>query len=326
MEMKKTVLAVIAAVSLAFLVALMRPATSLTINDTDTATVSIDVSSLAIVDITPVALSWTGAQPAKIAPCDSTLVYCYDAAGTARYGIEIENMGSVNITHIWLNTTFESSYPFATGSPTSYDAGNFIAVSKTNSTSRASYLFVNRVEYNATKWPIYLKLPSGTVSSGRLRDGNYEWFWALVPAGSGLCNETGATIYMSDYTSVAGIHNETQNGDIDLSDGTPAGLSIATLPADNTFGYANVTLTTPEGSMSYVLLVPSDCSYVAMNHWNIDWAEMTGAYAEYVWDQATDGYLTPGNLTEIYVQARVPYGVHFGSLKQGVLTVLSTAQ
>ena len=308
---------------------LAMPAKSLTADDIDNSTIQIDVSQVAIVDITPNLLAWSGASPASIAACDNTKVYCYDSTGTARYGIEIENMGSRNITAIWLNTTFESAYPFASGNPGAYDAGNFVAVSKTNSTSRASYEFVNRVEYNATKWPIYLKLPANTASSGRFRDGNYEWFWALVPGAGGTCNETGAAIYISGYSggstsAVSNIHNETQDGDTDLTDNAATLTNLATNPE---FGYVNVTFVTPEGNMEYMVLAKSDCSAVVMNHWNMDWSDLApGTAAQYVWYQGTDGYLTPGNLTEIYVQARIPYGVHYGQMKNGVLTVLSTAQ
>ena len=320
--MKINRIALVMAVGLlAIMASLMPYASALSYNDTDNATIDVSVNQLTMVDVTPEALTWT-AEPAAIADCDSSKVYCYDPTGVARYGIEIENIGSVNISKIWLNSTFESSYPYASGNPGAYDSGNFVAVSTTNSSNRADYKFINRVEYNATKWPIYLKLPSGTVSSGRLRDGNYEWFWALDDSDANGCNAT-ANLYLSTYNDVSGIHNESQTGDIDLSDGTPAALAINPLPNDNSYGYANVTLTTPEGNIPYTLVISHDCKWVMMNHWNMDLSEMPGTYSQYVWDDSSDGPLTPGNLTEIYTQVRLSYGVHHGSLKTGYLTVLS---
>ena len=320
MEMKKIVVLLGTAIAVLFAAGLV-PSAAIPYNDSDNATIDITLNQVTMVDITPEALSWT-AEPASIADCDSTKVYCYDPTGVARYGIEIENLGSVNISKIWLNTTFESSYPYASGNPGAYDSANFLAVSTSNSSNRADYKFVNRVEYNATKWPIYLKLPANTVSSGRLRDANYEWFWALVDTDGNGCNAT-ASLYLSNYGDVSGIHNETQNGDIDLADGTPAALAINPLPNDNQYGYVNVTFTTPEGNIPYTLVIDHNCNWVMMNHWNMDLSEMPGTYSEYVWDSSSDGPFTPGNLTEIYAQVRMSYGVHHGSLKTGYLTVVS---
>ncbi len=297
--------------------------------DFDNATVDISVAGQTWIDITPEQLSWTNVDPASVPDCDNTLNYCFDTtngdSGVPRYGVEIENIGSKNISLIWLNTTYESSNPYASGLNTAYDAGNFVAVATGSGHGperRASYYFVNRVEYNQSKWPIYLKLPTGTVSQGRLRDANYEWFWALVPGASGKCNASDAGLYFSDTSSASSIHNETQTGDTDLTDDANYAVTAGQ------FGIQERTFTTPEGDMNYTILIDPDCNYVVFDHWNPDFADVgfsaNPAYTPYVWNSASAGNFTPGELAEIYVQTRVSYGVAQGNLKQGYLTVIAS--
>ncbi len=292
---------------------------------TDNATVDINIAGQTWIDITPEQMTWSGVDPASVGDCDNTKNYCFDSSGDPRYGVEIENIGSRNITHIWLNTTYESSNPYASGNNLAYDAANFVAVATGSSTgpaSRVDYYFVNRVEYNQSKWPIYLSLPAGTASQGRFRDANYEWFWALVPDSSThKCNDTNAQLYFSDTSATVSIHNESQTGDTDLTDDASNAITAGPM------GLQERTFTTPEGDMNYTVLIDPDCKYVVFDHWNPDFIGNTfttnPSYTKYVWNETTQGNFTPGNLTEIYVQARISYGVAQGNLKQGFLTVIA---
>ena len=266
------------------------------------ATVDINVASKTAVDVTPTAISWSSVQPGSI---------------TGETAIELENIGSVNVTKIWFNTTYESSNPYGSGLNSEYDAANFLELSNE---SNGNFYFVNRVEYNQSKWPIYLTVPSGTVSSGRFREGNHEWFWALVPGASGTCNATDATFYLASDTgsgaTLAGAHNETQNGDTDLTDGETAHtMSVGTAPLNN-WGYTTATI----DGHGYDVVVSSDCKEVIFNHWNKDLAGASdaGTNTEYL----LQGTFTPGELAEAYVRAAVSYGVALGDLKQGWLTVI----
>ncbi len=287
-------------VSLVFVAALLFPAVkALTPNDTDPAAVSITVASQVMVDITPASLSWTGVNPGSEATSGGNI-------GGGIWAIEIENIGSENITGIWLNTTYETSNPFGSGDPLSYDAGNMIKIARTQS---GPYYYADKVEWNQTKVPIYVTLPANTNMSGRFRDGNHEWFFAVVDTGSGC--QSGALYLASDTGSgatLAGAHNETQTGDVDLTDGEVAHTF--------TSGVTNVTI----NGAQYDVYVPATCDYVVFKHWDVDTAPAPQV-AEYL----NTGTFTPGDLTEAYVKAVVPYGVAVGTVKQGTLTVLVTA-
>ena len=266
------------------------------------ATVDINVASKTAVDVTPTAISWSGIQPGSV---------------TGETAIELENIGSVNVTKIWFNTTYEGSNPYGTGLNGNYDAANFLQLSNE---SNGNFYFVNRVEYNQSKWPIYLTTPSGAVSSGRFREGNHEWFWALVPGASGKCNATDAEFYLASDTgsgaTISGAHNETQNGDTDLTDGEVAHtMSVGTSPLNN-WGYTQVSI----NGHDYDVVVSSDCNEVVFNHWNKDLAGASDASTntEYLLQET----FTPGELAEAYVRAAVSYGVALGNLKQGWLTVI----
>ena len=265
------------------------------------ATVDITVAGKTAIDITPTALSWSGVNPGSI---------------TAEKAIELENIGSNNITKIWFNTTHEDTNPYGTGLKGSYDAANFLQLSNE---SGGNFYFVNRWEFNQSKWPIYLTTPTGTDSSGRIRIGNHEWFWALDDTDGNGCNET-ANLYIASDTgsgaTLAGAHNESQNGDIDLTDGeTPHAISTGTSP-NNNWGYTTATI----DGKDYDVVVSHDCQKVIFNHWNKDLAgaDQAGTKTEYL----LQGTFTPGQLTEAYVRAAVSYGVALGDLKQGWLTVI----
>ena len=58
---------------------------------------------------------------------------------------------------------------------------------------------------------------------------------------------------------------------------------------------------------------------MVFKHWDVD---TPGAQVS---EYFNTGTFTPGNMTEAYVKAYVPYGVAAGSVKQGTLTVLVTA-
>ncbi len=265
------------------------------------ATVDITVASKTAVDVTPTAISWSNVQPGSI---------------TTSTAIELENIGSTTITKIWFNTTHENSNPYGTGTNTNYDAANFLQLANETGTD---FYFVNRWEFNQSKWPVYLTLPAGTDSSGRIRVGNHEWFWALDDTDGDGCNAT-ANFYLASDTgsgaTLAGAHNETQNGDIDLTDGEVShAISTGTAP-NNDWGYTTVTI----NGKDYDVVVSHDCTQVVFNHWNKDLAgaDQAGTNTAYL----LDGNFEPGQLTEAYVRAAVSYGVALGSLQQGWLTVI----
>jgi hypothetical protein len=305
------VLGVIAAIATAILVSLPVVAQS----NVDSATVTVDVATQTWVNVDPTLLSWAGIDP---------------GSEGATQKIQIENIGSTNITKIWMNSTHPSSRPFATGTNSSYDAGNFIAVSKEGV---GEFYFVDRWEWNETRTLIYLKDPSGntppsgppTYWYGRIRNTSYEYFWFVAPGANGNCSD--GTFYIGNTP-----HTETQTGSVDFSS-CVAGLTTVptgegcrygalTPSSDVNWGLADVVIGT--SGEQYAIAVSKDCNYLRVYKWNQD-APGAGTltYDSYFFDSSVDGYvLYPGNSTVADIKVFVPYGVAYGLAQQGVLTVI----
>ncbi len=253
----------------------------------DIVTISVNVSQLTLVDINPANLSWgngsTVLNPGSVG----------DASKEANNyeNIWIENIGSTNITHIWFNNSYESSIPFGTGNPDNYDPANMVVISNGSS----PYQFINRVEYNESDY-MYLTLPAGWSSFGRLRNATQEWFWSLVPTTD--CSD--GTIYISTSPKTV-----SDTGDTDLTDNSFALNDIGTE------GVTNVTV----GGEHYCVIVPSDCSRVMFTRWNRDEASK---HTSCVNDPVINGgyyfsgSLVPGAVKKAWVHVHVPYGVPYG--------------
>ncbi len=142
----------------------------LNITSNDTIQLWVTVAEKTMVDIQPDLLAWQDVDP-------GTQTDISQAFGFPKEAVQIENIGSTNISYIWFNNSYPSSLPFGSGSSADYDAGNF-AVIRMNQTN-ADYFFINRVEYNESEL-IYLQLPvAGTWAHGRFRSANHEWFWTI---------------------------------------------------------------------------------------------------------------------------------------------------
>ena len=255
--------------------------------DTDTATFDVTVSSIVMIDIQPNSTSWT-AYPGNTTPAvDFSLV----------------NIGSSNITSIYLTATEPSSMPFGTTTATNWDAGNFLEVSNDTGTT---YYFVNRVEFNESDWPDYLTLPSNAKAVGRFRIADNEYFWALE---SGLVNCSNGTIYIGTTP-----HTPSDSGDTNLTDNSH------TLQQDGSLTHGLVDAKI--GNQWYCIVVDADCTKVRMVKWNIQYDEDAGKCTNdgYVYT----GTLLPGESFEIKVRARIPLGVASGDVTTGTLTVTAS--
>ena len=288
------------------------------VNATNTVNITVEVAQKTIVVVDPDILSWSGSE--AVEPGREGVVKA----------IQIENMGSTNITYIWANTSYESSSPFGTGNASNYDAGNFVALSKTNETNDY-FFFVNRVDYNETHQDIYLVLPSGTTSYGRFRDGGNEYFWAIVP---GTNNCTDGTFYIGKEP-----HTENQSGSIDLTNCDSA-LSGSSALGGNTcrsgsltpittgkyagyWGYADLYVGPNTDYHNYTVAVHTDCNITMFYHWNMDapGAQLAN-HPEYLYQSI----LYPGGAIIMYVKVKVPYGTAAGYVKQGYLTIIAQSQ
>jgi len=286
---------------------------ALNIGDTENLSVGIAIGSPTWVNIDPEALSWTGMNPGDIGDNNSE--------DNRHYAIQIENIGSYNITHVWLNTSVPSSRPFATGQVGSYDAGNMVVISKLNENL---FYFPNRLEFNETRDLSYVTDPEGNIpvdttkyKYGRFRNTTKEYFW--IVNSSGECNVTGTEFYIGGTP-----HTRQDTGSVNFNgcSGTltnpGSGCGAGTLTQDPNhpkWGYADISI---HGSQ-YTAAVYYTCDRVMFSHWNKDapGAE-AGSYAQYFYS----GFLPPGDSIAAKIKVYLPYGIPHGTLNQGTLTVL----
>ena len=279
------------------------------------------VATKTAADINPASFTWIGIDPGSVGgPTEEVNDY---------FAIQIENIGSHNITHIWFNSTYPASRPFATGTNSTYDAGNFVVLAREGTTA---FYFPNRLEFNESRSIVYLRDPSGNLppsssySYGRFRNTSYEYFW-MVSRGS---NCDGQTFYIGESP-----HTELQTGTTNFQGAGTSddGVCVVELQASSAkpgWCYSDLpdSQTDPDCSkFNYAVYVKNETyDQVFFVHWNKDWGE--GTNVEYFWSADTGDYpgfpLVPGNSTVAQIRVFVPYGVYEGYVKQGVLTVLVT--
>ncbi len=293
-----------------------------TVSNTNSVTVNVTVQQVTWIDIFPQNLTWANIYPGS--------------NGTEK-AITLENIGSTNITYIWFNVTHPTANPFGSGNPLAYDAANYIVLKNTSmaGTTVSSPLFVDMLEYGNDSQmgdtPAYLTLGSNVVRWGRFRIANHEFFWGLVN-GTGGCNATDADFILSKVN-----HNETSTDDITLSTTCTSCVIANPAGSQNSWGYLNITgfddnnedIFNPD--LDYCVAISQDCSKVRFYRWNAEapGATQTGSATklcpnfQYFADASNP--LTPGQVRNAEVNIMLPYGVAYGQIKEGTLTVVVSA-
>ena len=293
--------AVMAVILAAMLVSIME-SKAYAASTTSNASVTVTIGAVTIVDVTPQTMDFGIAYPGSID-------YNYTDGGVTLTQIQIENLGSTNITRVWFNVTQPATNPFGTGDPTAYDPANFLTLKRTTDTT---YYFIDRKEWNSTYQIIYLKLPSNWKTYGKIRDANHEYFWTINGSLT-ACNETGNTL-------VIGLtpHNETQTGTIDLDTGN---VWIGTINAGNVGDDWGIVDAANVGGAQYCIAVYKDCSLLRVYKWNPDAPEAATCTTD---SDFNTGIMYPGDSIIADVALHVPYGVPQGTLSTGTLTVLAS--
>ncbi len=278
------------------------------INVTGNATVTLTIASKTMIDITPQVLDYTSQDPGT-----AVENYTYNSLNLSQ--IQIENIGSTNLTNVWFNTSQPTVRPFGTGVVTNYDAANFLAIK--NSTM-SNYAFVDRLEFNHSTDIVYLTLPTNYQRQGRLRVGPDEYFWATASGETeNPCNGTGSG---NDYIYIGQTaHTIDSTGDIDLSD--EVGRYNIDVSGDSNWGLVENGLTV--GGVPYSVAVSADCSQVRFYRWN---ADAPGASTSGLDEIYSSTPLYPGDSFAVDLRLYVPYGVPEGAVTNGTLIVLAEAQ
>ena len=229
------------------------------VNDdaTQSSTVDVGIASDTGLDVRPVSFSYTSVNPGS----QTT------SASSGVSAIEIENIGSENISDIWMGASKPDSDPFGTGIAAQYDAGNFIQVNTTGVDREPGGIsptdhphYVSRVEY-VEPAPTFLQLPdAGTVGSadsslvGRFRAADEWWFYAIfydsaTQDGDNLCGSAQSgedeLVYIGKQAHDAGT-----TGTIDFTDTSNVEIyEIENISDSSAYGVLNETVTIdPSGS------------------------------------------------------------------------------
>jgi hypothetical protein len=333
--MKNTKTALLAATLVALAVGMTSPAASqdsVANNGTDNSTVVVSVAEKTAVDISPDKLNYLGIDPGSV---NATAT---DGGDESYDSVEIENIGSTNITHVWFNASVPADRPFGTGVPGEYNAGNFIQVKPTGDKSTKSpgyFSFVNRKEFSTSNIPEYVFREDNTWEIGRFRVADQEYFWA---AQQGSADGTACSTGTDTFRVGNAAHNKTATGSNDFRNG--AGEFSNYDLSDGSDGDAGDVVVSSAVNISGAnYRVEVDCdpgtSQVAVtrSRYNPELAEdeltsTVGNGAEFVLNEtaSSSSALQPGEHFNIDTRVSIPQGVAQGSVTDGFLRVLVNTQ
>lgn len=299
-------------------------------NDTfsyDAANITVTVNAKTIVDVSPEVMDFGLLDPGSVGKVYNVTDGQNNNIQLGQF--EIENLGSTNIKHVWLNVTQPTQRPFGTGNYQLYDPGNWIAVnvswvSHGSLPNNDSMSYVDRIEYNSSKPIIYLNLPNNYKSYGKLRFANHEYFWAINATGSTCDSSATGNTVMLVLSDPNNPHNVTQTGDIDLkNDDDNVYVTYSNTVTDG-YDIPNSQTVYVNGEV-YEFLVAADCSNIRIVKWNADAPGATTVLADegYVYKDSVGLY--PGDGIGMNIEMRVPYGVVAHAGYEGWLTVLASS-
>lgn len=294
-------------------------ASQATVGDKDNSTVTVDVAEKVAIDISPEDLSYSGVNPgASLFETDG------DINGGPVGAVEIENIGSQNITNVWMNTSTPNDNPFGTGLESQYDAGNFMEIKPTgesNSLDASNFRYVNRKEFNESRDLSYVFTPeAGDWRYGRFKAGDQEFFWAVNTTG-GTCEIDGDN---DDFRVGNVAHNQTATGATDFTSGGDfTSYALTSASGDAEALAAGVSFTPPgDSTRNYDVLVEcGDPTYTVRSSYNINALGETdlsldGSATDYVLNSTGDPQsheLQPGETFGVNTSIRVPQGVPSGN-------------
>ncbi|MFB6199832.1 MAG: hypothetical protein ABEJ83_03060 [Candidatus Nanohaloarchaea archaeon] len=283
------------------------------------------MSQRTAIDISPSTLAYQGVAPGEMLS-EAT------ASEENFTHVELENIGSTNITQVWMNASVPQSNPFGTGVTGNYDAGNFIQIKPESDpelqvNSNGDFTFVNRKEFNETDELSYIFTPSDSWDYGRFRLGEQEVFWAINTSGSSC--QTGS----GQFRVGVNPHNQTATGSNDFRTVNGEYTSYSPVSVPGGVVAQDVWINTSSTTRQYdVKLECGGASTTAIrSRYNPgvinDTAEsaVTPIVAQ-SGNIASEAAMQPGENFAVNVSVNVPQGVARGQVDQGTLRVLASTQ
>ena len=274
--------------------------------DSDTVTISVNITQTISIDVSPNTVSWTALTIGE--------------TGTPEY-FTVTNVGSVNITSLKANMTNDNSNPYGTGNPLNYNAGEFVLLNTTTD----GFYYVNKVNWNES-------IPGEVTTPTDFTEGADSGYFGIIR--TAWDNDVGQQYYFftnrtSDsgdcLTGTANVligvepKNVTSAGSVDFTDSgqyTSVSISSGGNGVDISSGYFD----------GYCLLVADDCSTVTLTKWNTDLDTNSNCTNDEIFfDGSNPNELEPGSYTTLWLEPKIPNGVPDGDVSSGTLTVIASA-
>lgn len=271
--------------------------------DTDTVTVDVEVGAQTRIDVNPNSISWGATEPGT--------------TNDTHFSLQLENIGTRNITTVYVDSSNSDSDPYGTADPTAYNSSEFVLF---NTSTNASFHYADTVSWNESK-PGFVTQPSGWIEG---HDSGYFGKFRTVSLGSGTGDEGEQYYWFTNQSPDSGNcsngsvyiateqKNSTEDGTTDFTGVTPETL---TQNSAWTWGYADIDSGGNAELQEYSVGVSADCSQVVIFKYNKGLCASCSD-SDYLYA----GNLMPGNKTYFWVALKVPEGVPDGNLDQGILT------
>ena len=288
------------------------------VNTTEQANVTVQVTAVTMIDLNPTTFSYV-AQPGQACGKDISGGLCNET-GNNYFAIQVENVGSWNVTQIWFNASQPSQSPFGVGSNAYVDPGNFIVLT-TNETTDDFY-FVDKKEFPTVRSIVYLRDPDGNMPAnltkfnyGRLHNASSEYFYMLENSSGGSTCKASEISYIRLGVNP---HTTTEIGSTDFSTGAGTNYIQINLSArtgqGQLFAIGNVSVGPLAG---YAVAVENTTCNVRFSKWNKDFPfDSSAANYSFV------GVLTPGDSLAKKMGILVDNGIYTGTTT-GQLTAIA---
>jgi len=291
---KDAAILILAMLTLAVLSLLSPTSTEAATNDT--VVISVNVSLLSEITVTPEALEWLNIVPGTSA---------------AEYSVDIKNTGSTNFTKLWATVNSfatETTNPLGKGNPLLYAAGSFLALK--NETGEDGFRFVNRLEWNETEMPTgMVPNPSDAVSWGYFRNFTDIYLWNFNDsATAGECLN-GSQMEFRIKTTPESISFP----DRDMTTGTVAGTFQANTTEWSVWTFSSGPL------KDYCVYIHKNCQKIMIAQWDYNTTLPACSSRKYI----TQEFFMPENVHTVNLTVFIPRGVPYGNTTSSILTIVA---
>jgi hypothetical protein len=259
----------------------------------DTVIVSVNISELAEITVTPEALEWLNIVPGYSASIQT---------------VDIKNTGSTNFTKLWVNVdsfSKETTNPIGKGNSLLYSAGSFVALR--NKTGEDGFRFVNRLEWNETEMPTgMVPNPSDAVSWGYFRNFTNIYLWNFNDsATAGECLNGSQMEFRIKTTP-----ESSSSPNRDMTTDTVAGTFQANTTEWSVWTFSSGPL------KDYCVYIHKNCQKIMIAQWDHNTTLPNCASLKYL----TQETFKPNDVHSVNVTVFVPRGVPSGNTTSSLMT------